>query len=319
MNESNAHNRPIVSVAINPKAVNDRQDLQRALSDLAQQDPTIRIKMESTDGKTILSGMGELHLEVICERILHEYKVQVDIGKPCVIYLETIREKSEAEGKYIRALSRHCMYGYVKLRIEPKEAGSGYQFVDESSDGAVPREFVEPVNLGIQEAMKGGILAGCEMIDLQAILYDGSYHVGDSNEMAFKIATSMAFKEGARKASPVVLEPVMSVEVVVPEDFAGAIIGDLSSRRGRIEGIEHHSGSLAITAAAPLAEMIGYATQMRSITHERAKYSMHFAHHESAPHPDESGPDELGVTANRPRVPKAGSGSAAAKLDPESV
>jgi elongation factor G len=247
VSESNPHNRPILFVVISPKTDHDRQSLQQALSDLAQQDPTIRIKTEPRDGKTIISGMGELHLEVICDRIVHEYKVQVEIGKPKVIYLETIRKESEAEGKYIRAISRHYMYGHVKLRLEPREVGSGYQFVDESSDGAVPREFVEPINLGIQEAMKGGILAGYEVIDLRAVLHDGSYHVGDSNEMAFKIAASIAFKEAARKASPVVLEPVMSVEVVVPEDFAGAIMGDLSSRRGRIEAMEHRAGSLVIT------------------------------------------------------------------------
>jgi elongation factor G len=316
--ESNTHNRPIISVVISPKNDDDRQSLQRALSDLAQQDPTIRIETESLDGQTTIGGMSELQLEVICDRIVHEYKVQIDIGKPKVIYLETIRKKSEAEGKFIRAMSRRYMYGHVKLRLEPREAGSGYQFIDEISEGAVSREFVEPVNLGIQEAMKGGILAGYEMIDVRAVLYDGSYHVGDSNEMAFKIAACIAFKEAARKASPVILEPVMLIEVVTPEGFAGTIMEDLSLRRGRIEGMEHRAGSQVIAAIVPLAEILGYAMHMRSIAQGRAEYSLHFVHYEAAPHTGESGADEAGVTANRPKGPKAGSGFAAAKLDPES-
>jgi elongation factor G len=245
---------------------------------------------------------------------LHEYKIHIDVSKPKVIYVETIRKQAEAEGKYIR----RGQYAQVKLRLEPREPGSDYQFVNEIREGAVLPEFVEPINFGIQEAMKGGILAGHEMVDLRAVLYDGSYHVADSSEMAFKIAASIAFKEAARKASPVLMEPVMLVQVVAPEDFAGSIVGDLSVRRGRIEGMEHRAGSQVITAIAPLAEMLGYATHLRSITQGRAEYSMHFAHYEAAPRTGESGADEAGVTANRPKGPKAGSGFAAAELEAES-
>jgi elongation factor G len=247
--------------------------------------------------------MSELHLEVICSRMLHEYKIQLDVGNPRVIFVETIRKQAEAEGKYMRQTGGRGQYAHVKLRLEPREPGSDYQFVDEITEGAVPPEFVEPVNFGIQEAMKAGILAGHEMVDLRAVLYDGSYHDVDSNEMAFKIAGSMAFKEAACKAIPVIMEPVMSVEVVTPEDFVGSIMGDLSFRRGRIEGMEHRAGSQVITAVAPLAEMLGYATQMHSITQGQAEYSMQFDHYEAAPRTGESGADEAGVTANRPKGP----------------
>jgi elongation factor G len=314
VSESNSQDRPVISVAISPRSNDDREKFRRALSDLAQQDPTIRIKTEPIGGEAIISGMSELHLEVICDRILHEYEIHLDVSKPKVIYVETIRKQAEAEGKYIR----RGHYAQVKLRLEPREPGSDYQFVNEIREGAVLPEFVEPINFGIQEAMKGGVLAGHEMVDLRAVLYDGSYHVADSNEMAFKIAASMAFKEAARKASPVRMEPVMLVQVVTPEDFAGSIMGDLSVRRGRIDGMEHRAGSQVITAIAPLAEMLGYATHLRSITQGRAEYSMHFAHYEAAPRTGESGADEAGVTGNRPKGPKAGSGFAAAKLDAES-
>jgi elongation factor G len=197
VSESNTQDRPVISVAISPRSNDDREKFQRALSDLAQQDPTIRIKTEPLVGEAIISGMSELHLEFICDRILHEYKIHIDVSKPKVIYVETIRKQAEAEGKYIR----RGQYAQVKLRLEPREPGSDYQFVNEIREGAVLPEFVEPINFGIQEAMKGGILAGHEMVDLRAVLYDGSYHVPDSNEMAFKIAASMAFKEAARKAS----------------------------------------------------------------------------------------------------------------------
>jgi elongation factor G len=310
--------RTVISVAIRPRTSGDGERLQRALSDLAQEDLTIRIAPGPTGGETIVGGMGGLHLEIICERIVREYKIAIDVGEFKVIYLETIRKKSEAEGKYVRAISRHYMYGHVKIRLEPREAGSGYEFVDEIKDGAVPAEFVEPVNLGIQEAMKGGVLAGHEMVDLRAVLYDGSHHIGDSNEMAFKIAGSMAFKEAARKAGPVVLEPVMSVEVVTREEFAGAILGDLSKRRGCIEGMEHRAGSQVIRATVPLATIIGYAQHMRLITQGRVEYSMDFARYEEVPRGGESGADEAGVTAIKPKKPTAGSGFAAAQWDDES-
>jgi elongation factor G len=259
--------------------------------------------------------MGELHLAGICDRILHEYKMELDVGEPKVIYLETIRKHAEAEGTYIRQTGGRSQYAHVKLRLEPREPGSGYQFVDETIEGTVPPEFVQPVNTGIQNAMSGGILVGHEMVDLRAILYDGGYHDVDSNEMAFTIAASMAFQEAARKASPVLLEPVMTVEVVTPEGYAGTIMGDLSLRRGWIEGMEHRAGSQVIKAIVPLAEMFGYATYMRSSTQGRAEYSMLFARYEVAPRSAGSGGDEAGVTANKPKAPKTGSGFAAAKLD----
>jgi elongation factor G len=311
--ESKPLSRPIVSVAMRPRTTDDRENLQRALSALAQQDPTIRIDTDPIEGQTIIGGMGELHLEVICDRILREYKIEIDAGKPKVIYLETICKQADGEGKYIRQTGGRGQFAHVKLRLQPRQTGSGFQFVDETKDGSVPPEFVEPVNLGIQEAMKGGVLSGHEIVDLRAILYDGSYHQEDSNEMAFKIAASMAFKEAARKASPAILEPVMSLEVVTPEDFAGAIIGDLTSRRGRIEDMAHRAGSLVVHANVPLAGMFGYATDLRSITQGRAEYSMHFARYEQAPPSAESGGDEAAVTANKPKGPKAGSGFAAAE------
>ncbi len=229
--------------------------------------------------------------------------------------METIRRASEAEGKYIRGLSSRSLYGHVKLRLEPLPAGSGYQFVDESPESVVPREFVEPINQGIVQAVKAGVLAGYQMTDLRAVLYDGS-HAEEPNEMAYKIAASMAFKEAARKASPVILEPVMSVEVVTPEDSAGAIMGDLSSRRGRIESVEPKADSVAVRAIVPMAEMLGYAKHLRSATQGRSSYSMQFLRYEPVPHRD-SGVDEIGVTANKPHSPVPKSGSAAAKADDE--
>jgi len=318
VSESNTYSRPIISVVISPKSDDDRQNFQRALSDLAQEDPSITIKTESLDSQTTISGMGELHLEVICDRIVRDYKVGIDVGEPKVLYLETIREHAEAEGKYIRQTGGRGQYAHVKLKVEPREPGSGYQFVDEIKAGAVPPEFVEPVNLGIQEAMRAGVLAGHEMVDLRAVLYDGSYHLEDSNEMTFQIAGSIALKEAARKASPVLLEPMMAVEVVIPEDYAGVIMGDVSSRRGRIEGMEHRAGSQVINAIAPLAEIIGYATHLRSITQRRAEYSTNFARYEPAPRRGESGADTAGVTANKPKGPTARSGFAAAEPDPQS-
>jgi len=317
MSESRTHQRPIICVVIRPKTDDDRHGLQRALSELAQQDPMIRIETESPDGPTTISGMSELHFEVICDRIVREYKVQIEIGKPKVIYLETIREQSGAEGKYVRAVSGHCVYGHVKLRLEPLEPGSDYQFVDESSEGTVPQKFLEAINSGIQQGMKGGVLAGCEMVGVRAIFYDGSYHVEDSNETAFKIAASMAFKEAARKANSVILEPFMLIEVVTPEDLAVVIVGDLSFRRGRIEGMETRAGSLVISAFVPLAELIGYATHMRSETKGRASCSINFVCYEELRHAGDSGAEKTGVVANRPKGPTAGRGHAAAKPDSE--
>jgi elongation factor G len=302
-------------VAIRPKSGEDRESLQRALIDLTREDPAMRVAAGRSGGDIVLCGKGELHLQIICDRIVRECKIEIDVGELKVIYLETIRQHGEAEGKYIRPAGGHGQYAHVKLRLEPRDQESGYEFVDEIKNRAVPPEFVESVNLGIQEAMKGGILAGHEMVDLRAVLYDGSYHVEDSNEMAFKIASSMAFKEAARKASPVVLEPFMSIEVITPENFVGAIMGDLSLRRGWIEGMESRAGSPLIRATVPLATMIGYAKHLRSITQGRAEYSMNFSRYEAAPRHGESGGDEAGVTARKPTGPSAGSGFAAAQWD----
>jgi elongation factor G len=274
---------PVISVAVEPKTKADQEKMGMALSRLAQEDPTFKVHTDPDSGQTIISGMGELHLEIIVDRMMREYKVEANVGKPQVAYRETIRKHAEAEGKYIRQTGGRGQYGHAKIYLDPQPAGTGYEFVNDIVGGSVPKEFIKPIDQGIQEALEGGVLAGYPMVDVKATLYDGSYHDVDSNEMAFKIAGSMAFKEAARKASPVLLEPVMAVEVVTPEDYAGVIMGDLSSRRGRIEGMEHRAGSQVIKAIVPLAEMFGYATHMRSSTQGRAEYSMHFARYEEAP------------------------------------
>jgi elongation factor G len=274
---------PVISVAVEPKTKADQEKMGMALGRLAQEDPTFKVHTDPDSGQTIISGMGELHLEIIVDRMMREYKVEANVGKPQVAYRETIRRHSEAEGKYIRQTGGRGQYGHAKIKLDPQPPGAGYEFVNDIVGGSVPKEFIKPIDQGIQEALEGGILAGYPMVDVKATLYDGSYHDVDSNEMAFKIAGSMAFKEAARKASPVLLEPVMQVEVVTPEDYAGVIMGDLSSRRGRIEGMEHRAGSQVIKAIVPLAEMFGYATHMRSSTQGRAEYSMHFARYEEAP------------------------------------
>ena len=274
---------PVISVAVEPKTKADQEKMGMALQRLAQEDPTFKVHTDPDSGQTIISGMGELHLEIIVDRMMREYKVEANVGKPQVAYRETIRRHSEAEGKYIRQTGGKGQYGHAKIYLDPQPPGVGYEFVNDITGGSVPKEFIKPIDQGIREALEGGILAGYPMVDVKATLYDGSYHDVDSNEMAFKIAGSMAFKEAARKASPVLLEPVMAVEVVTPEDYAGVIMGDLSSRRGRIEGMEHRAGSQVIKAIVPLAEMFGYATHMRSSTQGRAEYSMHFARYEEAP------------------------------------
>jgi elongation factor G len=274
---------PVISVAVEPKTKSDQEKMGVALGRLAQEDPTFKVATDPDSGQTIISGMGELHLEIIIDRMMREYKVEANVGKPQVAYRETIRKHSEAEGKYIRQTGGSGHYGHVKLRVDPNEMGKGFEFVNEIKSGSVPREFFKPIEQGVKQAMEGGILAGYEMVDIKVTLYDGSYHEVDSDEMAFKIAASMGFKEAARKAAPVLLEPIMSVEVLVPEDFMGVIIGDLNSRRGRIEGIEHRAGSQVIKSLVPLAEMFGYATNMRSNTQGRATFSMHFAHYDEAP------------------------------------
>ncbi len=274
---------PVISVAIEPKTKGDQEKMGVALSRLADEDPTFKVRTDIDSGQTIISGMGELHLEILVDRMKREHKVEANVGEPKVAFRETIRKTAEAEGKYIRQTGGSGNYGHVKIRLEPNEPGKGFEFIDEIRGGVVPKEYIKPTEQGIREALHNGILAGYEMVDFKAVLYDGSYHDVDSNEMAFKIAGSMAYKEAARKASPVLLEPMMAVEVTVPEEHMGTIIGDINSRRGRIEGMEHSGGSQVIKAMVPLKEMFGYVNDIRSSTQGRASYSMQFARYEEAP------------------------------------
>lgn len=315
MTESHLPQRPVVSVTISPKFHDDWDKLQRALSALTQQDEDMRTATQSTERWVTLSGMSELHLEVICDRIMREFGIPLHVEKPTVIYLETIRKQAVAEGKYIRQVGGRGQYVHVEIELEPGDPESGYQFTNQSPEGAVPRQLVESVDSGIQEAMKGGVLAGNEVVDVRAVLRDGSYHVEDSNELSFKIAASMAFKEAGRKGNPIVLEPLMSVDVVAGEDLAGAIMGDLASRRGRIEGLERSANGVVIHAIAPLAELLGYHLHLRSITQGRSALSMQFARYESVPNDCGSGPDEIGVPANKPKAPTQRHGAASAKPD----
>ena len=273
----------VISVAIEPKTKADQEKMGVALSKLADEDPTFKVRTDHESGQTIISGMGELHLEILVDRMKREHKVEANVGEPRVAFRETIRKIAEAEGKYIRQTGGSGNYGHVKIRLEPNEPGAGFEFVDAIRGGVVPKEYIKPTEQGIRDALHLGILAGYEMVDFKAVLYDGSYHDVDSNEMAFKIAGSMAFKEAARKASPVLLEPMMAVEVTVPEEHMGTIIGDINSRRGRIEGMEHAGGSQVIKAMVPLKEMFGYVNDIRSSTQGRASYSMQFARYEEAP------------------------------------
>jgi len=274
---------PVIEVAVEPKTKADQEKMGMALAKLAQEDPTFRVRTDQTNGQTIISGMGELHLEIIVDRMMREHKVEANVGKPQVNYRETIKAPAEAEGKYIRQSGGSGNYGHAKIRIEPNETGKGYEFSNDTKGGAIPKEYIKPIDQGIQEAMAGGVLAGYEMVDIKVSLYDGSYHDVDSNEMAFKIAGSMAFKEAARKAKPVLLEPVMAVEVTVPEDYMGTVIGDLNSRRGRIEGMEMQGGVQAIKATVPLSTMFGYATNLRGSTQGRGNFSMEFKQYEETP------------------------------------
>lgn len=273
----------VISVAIEPKTKADQEKMGLALARLADEDPTFKVRTDEDSGQTIISGMGELHLEILVDRMKREYKVEANVGEPKVAFRETIRKKADAEGKYIRQTGGSGHYGHCKLRVEPNEPGAGYEFVNEIKGGSVPKEFIKPIDQGVQGAIELGILAGYPIVDVKVTLYDGSYHEVDSDEMAFKIAGSMAFKEAARKASPVLLEPVMAVEVTVPEEHMGTIIGDINSRRGRIEHVDRIGGSQVIKAIVPLKEMFGYVNEIRSSTQGRASYSMQFARYEEAP------------------------------------
>jgi elongation factor G len=274
---------PVIAVAIEPKTKADQEKMGVALNKLAQEDPTFRIHTDPDTAQTIISGMGELHLEIIVDRMMREFNVGANVGKPQVAYKETIRAKANAEGKYIRQTGGRGQYGHVRIRVEPSGAGAGFIFENAIVGGAVPKEYIKPVEQGIKEAMESGVLAGYEVKDVKVTLYDGSYHEVDSSEIAFKIAGSMAFKEGCRKAKPALLEPVMKVEVVIPEEYMGTVNGDLNSRRGRIEETEMRPGTQIIRAFVPLSSMFGYATDLRSRTQGRATYTMHFAHYEEVP------------------------------------
>ena len=274
---------PVISVAVEPKTKADQEKMGIALSRLAQEDPSFRVHTDEETGQTIISGMGELHLEIIVDRMKREFKVEANVGKPQVAYRETIRKSVEQEGKFVRQSGGRGQYGHVWLRIEPQEAGKGYEFVNGIVGGVVPREYIPAVDKGIQEQMKNGVIAGYPVVDVKVTIFDGSYHDVDSNEMAFKIAGSMGFKEGARKANAVLLEPVMKVEVETPEENMGDVIGDLNRRRGIIQGMDDLVSGKMIRAEVPLAEMFGYATDLRSATQGRATYSMEFAKYAEVP------------------------------------
>jgi elongation factor G len=276
---------PVISIAIEPKTKADQEKLGISLQKLATEDPSFRVATDRETGQTIISGMGELHLEIIVDRLLREFKVDANVGKPQVAYKETIRRAMEREGKFIRQTGGRGQYGHVVLRVEPLPPGKGFQFVDATKGGVIPREYIPAVERGVHDAMETGTLAGYPMVDLKATLLDGSYHEVDSSEIAFKIAASMAFKEASGKASPVILEPIMAVEVVVPEEFMGEVIGDLNGRRGKIQGMEAHAGAQVIAAQVPLSEMFGYATDLRSMSQGRATYTMQFSHYEPVPQP----------------------------------
>ena len=274
---------PVISIAIEPKTKSDQEKLGISLQKLASEDPSFRVKTDEETGQTIISGMGELHLEIIVDRMMREFKVEANVGKPQVAYRETIGKKVKVEGKFVRQSGGRGQYGHVWLEVEPQEPGKGYEFVDAIKGGVVPREYIPAVDKGIQEAMDTGVMAGFPVVDIKVTLIDGSYHEVDSSEMAFKIAGSMGFKEGCQKAGPVLLEPIMSVEVVVPEEYMGDVIGDLNSRRGRIMGMDSRAGAQVVSAMVPLANMFGYSTDLRSATQGRATYTMTFDHYEPVP------------------------------------
>ena len=274
---------PVIAVAIAPKTKASQEKMSIALMKLAEEDPTFKTYTDQETGDTIIAGMGELHLDIIVDRLLREFKVEANVGNPQVAYKESIQGTAEAEGKFVRQTGGHGQYGHVKLRVEPQEPGKGYEFVNAIVGGVVPKEFVGPTDQGVREALESGVIAGYPVLDVKVTLFDGSYHEVDSSEMAFKIAGSMAVKEALQKAKPVLLEPMMKVEVVTPDEYLGDVMGDLNGRRGRIEGMELEKGVQTVHAYVPLSEMFGYATALRSSTQGRANYSMEFDHYEPVP------------------------------------
>jgi elongation factor G len=274
---------PVIDLAIEPRTKADQDKLSSAMQKLSEEDPTFRVHTDEETGQTIISGMGELHLEILVDRMLREFKVEANIGKPQVAYRETIRRAVEVEGKFIRQSGGRGQYGHVKVIVEPNQTGAGFVFDNRIVGGSIPREFIPAVENGVREAMENGVLAGYPMVDVKVSLIDGSYHDVDSSEMAFKIAGSMALKDGAKQANPVLLEPIMDVEVVTPEEYLGDVMGDLSSRRGKIGGIHARRQAQVIGASVPLSEMFGYATTLRSMSQGRAVYTMQFSHYEEVP------------------------------------
>ena len=274
---------PVIEVAIEPKTKQGQEKMGFALAKLAEEDPTFKTHTDTETGQTIIAGMGELHLEIIVDRLLREFRVEANVGKPQVSYKETIRQAVEAEGMFKRQSGGHGQYGHCKIRLEPQEPGKGYEFVDETVGGSIPKEFIQPINKGIMEASKNGILAGYEVVDFKVTVYDGSYHDVDSSEMAFKIAGSMALKDGLAKAKSVLLEPIMKVEIITPDDYFGDLMGNVTARRGIIQGTDDRNGVKVIDAHIPLAEMFGYATDLRSRTQGRGNYTMQFSHYYEVP------------------------------------
>jgi elongation factor G len=281
--ESMVFPEPVIEVAIEPKTKADQDKLAIALQRLAEEDPTFRVKNDEESGQTLIAGMGELHLDVLVDRMTREFKVAANVGKPQVSYRETIRRPAEGNGRFVRQTGGRGQYGHAVIKLEPGEKGSGYEFVDKIVGGVIPREYIKPIDAGIREALETGVYAGFPMVDVKATLFDGSFHEVDSSEMAFKIAGSMAVKDAVQKASPTILEPVMRVEVVMPEEFMGDVIGDLNSRRGHIEGMDNRNGTQVVSAFVPLASMFGYVTDLRSETQGRATSSMEFSHYAEVP------------------------------------
>jgi len=281
--ESMEFPEPVIHVAIEPKTKAGQEKMSTALAKLSEEDPTFRMRTDEETGQTIISGMGELHLDIIVDRMLREFKVEANVGAPQVAYKESITKAVDAEGKFARQSGGRGQYGHCLIRMEPVEPGTGYIFENKTVGGSIPKEYINPINQGIEEAMHNGVLAGYPVLDLKVIVYDGSYHDVDSSEMAFKVAGSMAFKNGMRKADPVILEPVFKLEIVIPEEYMGDVMGDISSRRGRIDGMEMRGGAQIIKGMVPLSEMFGYATTLRSKTQGRGVYTMQFSHYEAVP------------------------------------
>ena len=291
----------VISVAIEPKTRADQDKMGMALNRLSDEDPTFKIKTDEETGQTIMSGMGELHLDILVDRMKREFNVECNVGKPQVAYKETLTKKVKAEGKYIRQTGGKGQYGHCIIEVEPNEKGKGYEFINDIVGGSIPREFISPIDKGIKEACEGGVLAGYPVVDVKITLIDGSYHDVDSSEMAFKIAGSMAFKDGFKRASPMILEPIMDIEVTIPEEYMGEVIGNLNSRRGRIENMTQRGNARAIRGFVPIANMFGYATDLRSLTQGRGNFTMQFAHYEELP---KSMAEEIIAKANGKAVAK---------------